>query len=270
MEKLIKWPKGLEGTDVVCLSYAEEPHLGLSIWNLRAKRTVRVERETAFVLLNGHLSGEVIGHKKFSSGHRHSVFDEQPWTLHVPAGAELVLEADEKAPAELGVAEAVSSAVFEPRIYSQNQVRVEQRGQGSLHEAAHREVRTVFDDQNGPPGAALVVGEVVTFPGRWSSYPPHHHNQPELYHYRFTQPRGYGHAELSDAVYKVEEGDTLVIAPGDTHAQCAAPGYGMWYLWVIRHLEGDRYSSPEFHPDHTWTLDPKASYWWPKLGGAGV
>ena len=55
------------------------------------------------------------------------------------------------------------------------------------------------------------MGEVVTAPGGWSSYPPHHHEQPEIYHYRFTEPQGYGHAECGDDVFKVRQYDTYKI-----------------------------------------------------------
>ena len=91
----------------------------------------------------------------------------------------------------------------------------------------------IVDD---PERLEKVLGEVVTMPGRWSSYPPHHHPQPEIYHYRFTRPQGYGHAELGDDVLKVKQFDTVKIFDGNDHAQCAAPGYGMYYSWVIRHL----------------------------------
>jgi 5-deoxy-glucuronate isomerase len=103
----------------------------------------------------------------------------------------------------------------------------------------------------------------VTLPGGWSSYPPHHHRQPEIYHYRFTAPQGYGHAELGDQVFKVGNRDTLCIKPGLDHAQCAAPGYGMYYSWVIRHLPGDPYTVPEFTREHAWIMDKDAAFWWP-------
>jgi 5-deoxy-glucuronate isomerase len=96
---------------------------------------------------------------------------------------------------------------------------------------------------------------VITYPGRWSSYPPHHHPQPELYYYRFDRPQGYGHAECGDEVYKVREHDVLRIPGGRDHAQCAAPGYHMYYLWTIRHLEGARYAGFETTPDHRWTFE---------------
>ena len=59
-----------------------------------------------------------------------------------------------------------------------------------------------------------MLGEVVTLPGGWSSYPPHHHPQPEIYHYRFTHPQGFGHAELGDDVFKVRHYDTIRILAG--------------------------------------------------------
>lgn len=160
-------------------------------------------------------------------------------------------------PIELAVVEVASQAAFRPRALEPSAVRAEQRGQGRLDGTAHREVRTVIDDVAGPPEARIVLGEVVNQPGRWSSYPPHHHPQAEVYHYRFTRPEGFGHAELDDEVLKVRDRSTLLIPPGTTHAQCAAPGYGMWYLWAIRHLDGQRYTGPTFDPTHAWVLDAR-------------
>jgi 5-deoxy-glucuronate isomerase len=132
--------------------------------------------------------------------------------------------------------------------------------------ACWRWVRTIFDDSISHPNAELVLGEVVNMPGRWSSYPPHHHPQPEIYHYRFSDPRGFGHAELGESVLRVRHGDTVKILDEQDHAQCAAPGYGMWYLWVIRHLPSERYTVPEFTTEHAWTMDPDAEVWCPKEG----
>jgi len=119
--------------------------------------------------------------------------------------------------------------------------------------------------------AVYLVGEVVTLPGGWSSYPPHHHAQPEIYHYRFSEPQGYGHAELGDEVVKVRQNDTIRIPAGHDHAQCAAPGYGMYYSWVIRHLPGNPYVMPEFTAEHAWTMSRDAHCWWPReLDDGGV
>jgi 5-deoxy-glucuronate isomerase len=139
----------------------------------------------------------------------------------------------------------------------------EHRGEGQVAGRCLRFVRTIFDRSTSPDDAELVLGEVVTLPGGWSSYPPHHHRQPEIYHYRFTAPQGYGHAEVGEQVYKVGERDTVYIPPGLVHAQCAAPGYGMYYAWVIRHLPEDPYTVPDFIEEHAWTMEKDAPFWWP-------
>lgn len=239
---------------------ADGAGIGLEVWRLNEARTVRADHEIGIVLLSGHL--EVAWGEHRASGQRESLFDDRPFCVHAPAGTELILRPGSSG-AELLVAMTDGGSAFSPRVYRAHEVRAEQRGKGNLRDAAHREVRTIVDDANGPPQARLVMGEVVTLPGRWSSYPPHHHPQPELYHYRFTRPEGYGHAELSEDVYKVRHGDTMVIEAGETHAQCAAPGYGMWYFWVIRHLDDVRYTVPVFDPEHDWTRAQGATHWWP-------
>ena len=63
---------------------------------------------------------------------------------------------------------------------------------------------------------------------------------------------------------KVRQNDTVKILDGLDHAQCAAPGYGMYYAWVIRHLPDNPYIVPEFTAEHRWTQDPAAKFWRPK------
>ena len=62
---------------------------------------------------------------------------------------------------------------------------------------------------------------------------------------------------------KVRQYDTVKIPAGLDHAQCAAPGYGMYYSWVVRHLPGNPYTVPEFTAEHAWTMAPDADFWWP-------
>lgn len=51
----------------------------------------------------------------------------------------------------------------------------------------------------------LVIGEVITFPGKWSSYIPHHHPQPECTTYRFNRPEGFDCAFIGDQAYKITD-----------------------------------------------------------------
>ena len=60
---------------------------------------------------------------------------------------------------------------------------------------------------------------------------------------------------------KVHNNDTVFIQPGQTHPQCTPPGYALWYLWGIRHLESARYGTPTFVPEHLWVQAPGQPYW---------
>ncbi|HEX9851422.1 MAG TPA: 5-deoxy-glucuronate isomerase [Woeseiaceae bacterium] len=216
--------------------------------------------ESAWLLMSGAIRGRA-GELEFEF-ERASLFDESASCVHLSAGTALTIEASRHC--ELTVYRCSNRKPFEPSIFQPEQVPNEHRGAGQVAGRCLRFVRTIFDGRNSPENAELVLGEVVTLPGGWSSYPPHHHRQPEIYHYRFTAPQGYGHAELGDQVFKVHDGDTVCIQPGLDHAQCAAPGYGMYYSWVIRHLPGDPYTVPDFTEEHAWTMDKGAAFWWPE------
>lgn len=217
------------------------------------------DTETAWLLMHGKLQGRVQD-REFAM-ERQSLFDESASCVHASAEAYVVFEAISDC--ELTVYRCRNRREFPARVYGPEQVPNEHRGKGQVAGRCLRFVRTIFDGSTSPANAELVLGEVVTLPGGWSSYPPHHHRQPEIYHYRFTEPQGYGHAELGDRVYKVGDRDTVCIPPGLDHAQCAAPGYGMYYSWVIRHLPDDPYTVPDFTEAHAWTMDGDRGFWWP-------
>lgn len=148
---------------------------------------------------------------------------------------------------------------FDARLYAPADCRSEVFGAGTMQETSTRLVRTFFDAASAPH-SQMVLGEVVNHPGKWSSYPPHHHPQPEVYHYRFVPSGGFGYCEQGDEVFLVRDGDTALIAPGVVHPQVAAPGYAMYYVWMIPHLEKARFGpdSREFVDQHRWVMDPAA------------
>jgi len=193
---------------------------------------------------------------------RDSVFDVAPTVLHLSMGTRVRIEARSMR-VEWAVARGRNPQRFAARLYAPEEVDLERRGADLAQGACARTVRLVFDARTRPE-STFVVGEVVADAGRWSSYPPHAHPQPELYHYRFAPQQGYGHAECGADVYRVESGDTLCIPGGFTHAQVAAAGYGMYYLWIVRHLQGAPYTGFAYDPRHAWLLDPAQQGWTPR------
>jgi len=259
--------KGFEpGYTAITTAGEADDGAGISMGVLRLtageSHTMMPGGETALLLMDGRVEGRV-GGIRFELA-RASLFDESPACLHAPASTPLEIRA--QTAVEFTVYGCANLKTFAPRLFRPDDVADERRGEGQVGGRCLRLVRTIFDGRNSPPEVELVLGEVVTLPGGWSSYPPHHHAQPEIYHYRFTHPQGFGHAELGEQVFKVRQFDTIRIPAGDDHAQCAAPGYGMYYSWVIRHLPDLPYTVPEFTPEHAWTMQPGAKIWEPPTG----
>jgi 5-deoxy-glucuronate isomerase len=218
-------------------------------------------REAAWLLLGGEAELEWDGGQEVVR--RRSLFDEPPAALHLPRNGRVAVRA--RADTEWLVVRTANERAFAPRLFRPGELRPEYRGSGLAQGACLRNVRLIFDDAVRPE-SNLVLGEVVNYAGRWSSYPPHTHPHPEIYHYRFSEPQGYGHAELDDDVYKVRNGDTLKITDGRSHAQVSAPGYAMYYVWVVRHLPGNRYRGFTYLREHEWVLDPAHQGWAPREG----
>ncbi|HNP64608.1 MAG TPA: 5-deoxy-glucuronate isomerase [Woeseiaceae bacterium] len=237
--------------------------ISLDVLKLEAGESLSLtaEYETAWLLMSGKVEGKA-GDIAFTFD-RTSIFDESSSCIHVSARTPVTLRCESDV--EFTVYSCDNTKAFAARVFYPDDVANEPRGKGQVGDRCLRYVRTIFDDTNSDPNTDLVLGEVITFQGGWSSYPPHHHPQPEIYHYRFTEPQGYGHGELGETVLKVRNNDTVKIVDLNDHAQCAAPGYGMYYAWVIRHLPDDRYSVPEFTEEHAWIMQPDARYWDPKV-----
>ncbi len=214
-------------------------------------------KERAYLLITGEVVFKWLD--KEVSAKRENCFDQEPWCLHVPTGVGIRITALSNG-TELAVMKTENEKSFEARLFTPEECRSEQRGKGTMKETSTRTVRTIFDITNAED-SKLVLGEVIDHPGKWSSYPPHHHPQPEIYFYKFLPQNGFGYAELGEEVYKVRSNDTIKILEGMTHPQATAPGYAMYYLWVIRHLENNPYIQPTFVPEHLWVTKEDAKIW---------
>lgn len=213
--------------------------------------------EKAYLLVYGKVRFTWEG--KAHEQERKNCFDVPPTALHVCKDVQVTLECLSEE-CEIDILRTDNDKAFPSKLYLPEDTPDEFRGAGTMHETSTRIVRTIFDDRNAPY-ANLVLGEVIGFPGKWSSYPPHHHPQPEIYYYKTNPAGGFAYAEVGEDVLKVHNNDTVFIQPGLTHPQCTPPGYALWYLWGIRHLDGARYWTPTFLKEHLWVQEPGIPYW---------
>jgi 5-deoxy-glucuronate isomerase len=196
---------------------------------------------------------------------RPNLFDHSPFCLSVPAGSVVTIDAG-KDGAEFCYTATDNPKPFRAKLFTPSECGSEFRGAGTMRETSTRIVRTVFDDTNRPE-SNLVIGEVIGVPGKWSSYPPHQHPQPEIYYYRFLPYNGFGLTVIGETPYLIKDKDTILIREGEVHPQVTAPGYAMWYLWIIRHLEGAHYGpateTPIFTEEHKWVMGNENKIWQP-------
>jgi 5-deoxy-glucuronate isomerase len=214
------------------------------------------EKETAFLLLDGEVSFEWDLYQKTTM--RNSLFNESPSALHVPKGMMVRIEA--KKDAELLIQKTTNPKAFPARYYGPEDCICEMLGENVWNDMARRIIRTVFDYKNAPY-SNMVLGEVINFPGKWSSYIPHGHDQPEVYYYRFDKDSGFGAGFIGDEVYKIVDNSALCIPGGPTHPQVTSPGYPMYYCWMIRHLENNPWIGRTNDKRYEWLLEKDVRIW---------
>jgi len=142
------------------------------------------------------------------------------------------------APAQRGV---------EARLITPEDVEVVERGSGS----ARRRIHNIL--MGNLPAERLLLVEVITPGGNWSSYPPHKHDThrppeetylEEVYYHRirpaggFALQRVYTDDRSLDATLAVGDGEAVLV-PRGYHPVAAPPGFDLYYLNVMAGPERD-------------------------------
>lgn len=241
------------GEKILCEETGKNSHMlmDVRVQRMEAGQKVRIleeEKETAVMLLAGKVDFAFEGRQENAG--RRSVFQDKPYCLHCCRGKEISVTAVEDS--RLLIQQTRNPGAFDTVFYTPDMCTLQEFGKEQWEGTAHRQVLTVFDYENAPY-SNMVMGEVFHKPGCWSSYPPHYHPQPELYYYEFDKPQGFGVGFDGDQCFKVGDQGCLAITPMHPHQQAAAPGYRMYYVWLIRHLEGDPWRKTRIvDPKHEW------------------
>jgi 5-deoxy-glucuronate isomerase len=217
------------------------------------------DREMAVIVGRGSATVSVDGRRFGSLGGRDGFFDGLPTVVLCAPGR--AVEAWAESRATLLVAHAPGGDVGLTRVIEPSIMRVEERGQGLTARRVHHLL---------PPDAQagrLILFEVLTPGGHWSSYPPHKHDTEdppresyleELYYYRFARPEGWAFQRVYtldgslDESLAPHDGD-VVLVPRGFHPVGMPAGYDGYYLNVMAgptrawHLSLD--------PRHAWLMD---------------
>lgn len=214
-------------------------------------------KEVACILFSGDITLKYAGGSREIN--RPNPFDYSTWCLHMGAGDICTINAH--AHCDIYIQKTYNDQPFPAKLYSPEDTDTWRRGaDGECGGCTKRDVRTSFDYENAPY-SNMVLGEVVNLPGKWSSYPPHSHPQPEVYFYYFDKPQGFGAGWANGEIHELHHCGLLVITEG-THEQVMAPGYPCCYTWGIRHLPGNPWEKTRIDdPIHAWLVDPKARFW---------
>jgi 5-deoxy-glucuronate isomerase len=197
-------------------------------------------QETCLVLLRGRIRVTWDGaDSEHALGPRASVFASYPFAAYLPPGTRLRGTADETS--EVADCRAPTTTGLPARIVRPEHCGFEIRGGGN----ATRQIVDILPPAF--PADHLLICEVYTPSGNWSSYPPHKHdrdNPPdevaleEIYYFRFRDPVAYGFQRIYtadgrvDDTLKVEDGDLALIREG-YHPFVTAFGYDAYYLNVL-------------------------------------
>ncbi|MEZ3161164.1 5-deoxy-glucuronate isomerase [Microbacterium sp. BWT-B31] len=196
------------------------------------------EEEHAFVPLSGAVTASVEGDEIVFGG-RASVFDGLGHTLYVGRDTEITVTAADAV--ELAIASAPATTKHPVRLVTPDDLPVEARGGGN----ATRQVATPIPP--GFPADRLLVVEVWTPGGNWSSFPPHKHEHDhdgeaeleETYYYRLRDPergwaiqRAYSPERDFELSEVVRDGDICTL-PWAYHTTVAAHGHDLYYLNVL-------------------------------------
>jgi 5-deoxy-glucuronate isomerase len=213
-------------------------------------------RELAIVLLGGRCSVKSSAGSWENIGGREHVFAGGPHTLYLPVGTGFRVTAE--TPCELAFCYCRAEERFPARLVTPAETRLEIRGGGNATRQIHHMLTPEF------PAHRLLVVEVYTPAGNWSSYPPHKHdvhNPPgevdleEIYYYRIDRPEGYAIQRVYtadrrlDATLTVRDRE-LVLIPEGYHPVVAAHGYNVYYLNALAGSALSMAASDD--PDYAW------------------
>ena len=220
-------------------------YVGFDVFRLEPGKTLNTadtqDTEMLLVIITGKMKVTAGGQDLGEVGGRMDVFSkEKAHAVYVPSGSSWAIEATTDL--ELALCSAPGKGNYPVRVISPDPSPMEERGKG-----ANTRFVNAFMMEDQDFADSLLVTEVWTPNGNWSSYPSHKHDQDnfpdetyleETYYHRINPGTGFGvqrvyNDDLSlDETIAVYDCD-LVLVPEGYHPCSALYGHDMYYLNVM-------------------------------------
>ncbi len=218
-------------------------HVGFAVHDLADGQRLGLygeDTEYCLVLVAGRAKVEAGETACGTIGERASPFDGLPWSVYVPPHTPVTVTA--VGPVELAVCAAPARGGRPVRVIAPSDVTALDRGTGTNL----RHVRNILPDTSDIAENLLVV-EVITPGGHWSSYPPHKHDTDdvpnetyleETYYHRLKRGSGFAVQRVYTKDGTLDEtmaiGDRdVVLVPKGYHPVGAPHGFDLYYLNVM-------------------------------------
>ena len=262
MPDLLRKPFGSRGkVHEITPQSAGWRYVGFSLYRLRKGDTAAEksgDREVILVLVEGKARITGAGQNWGVLGDRMCVFEKSPpHCLYLPNDADW--EAEAETDCILAVCSAPGRSGHEARRIGPDGITLTERGKGTNTRHINNIAMEAEDYAD-----SLLVTEVFTPAGHWSSYPSHRHDEDdfprityleETYYHRLNPAGGFGVQRVYtddgglDETMAVSDGDVVLVPRG--HHPCGAPyGFEMYYLNVMAGpMRKWRFKN---HPDHDW------------------
>ena len=264
MGRLLIKPEAGSQVHKITPASANWDYVGFEVFDLAAGESINLQREgheLCLVVLTGTAGVDVTGQSWSGIGGRGSVFEElAPGAVYLPAGEIAKLTA--YTAVELAVCSAPGQGGSGPaRLIEAEKMLQEVRGRGTNR----RYVRNILPESE--PADNLLVVEVITPSGHWSSYPPHKHDRDalpeesrleEIYYHRLKPSSGYVHQRVYtddrslDETLSAEDRD-VVLVPEGYHPVGVPHGYTCYYLNVMAGPVREWHFAND--PAHEWIIN---------------
>ncbi len=217
--------------------------------------------ELCAVVLTGEVDISVGDEDYLGLGTRESVFEKKPTdSIYIPSSKKIKIKSNRQA--KLALCYSNSTKVLETKVIRADDNDIEKRGKYSNQRLVHN----ILPDYVDVPENLLVV-EVYTNSGNFSSYPPHKHDQDNLpeesfleetYYHEIDPKQGFVFQRVYtddrglDETMSVEHQDCVSVPKG-YHPVGVPDGYDLYYLNV---MAGPK-RKWKFHndKDHEWILE---------------